>query len=54
MSQLQFVARLQALWRWLTGPQLIYPNPPIPRDENAAGVGWAGDRRQFRPFEGPQ
>lgn len=36
------------VWRWLIAPQLCLP--PVPRDENMRGLGWAGDRRDIRPW----
>jgi len=44
-------SRLKRLWLWLITPKLIYPNPPIPQERNASGLGWAGDRGEFRPFD---
>lgn len=40
--------RLRRLWRWLITPQLCLP--PVPRDDNMRGLGWAGDRREIRPW----
>jgi hypothetical protein len=35
-------------WWWLTKPQLCLP--PEPDDRNLRGLGWAGDRREIRPW----
>lgn len=54
VSRFHIVARLRSAWRWLiTMPPPVWPNPPVPRDENAAGLGWAGDRKKVRPFAAP-
>ena len=40
--------RLRHLWRWLVEPLPMLP--PEPRDQNMRGLGWAGDRREIRPW----
>jgi len=40
--------RLWRFWRWLIQPQLCLP--PEPDDANMRGLGWAGDRRDIRPW----
>lgn len=50
-SRFHIVAALRSAWRWLIKPAGVWPNPPVPRDENAAGLGWSGDRRLVRPFK---
>ena len=34
--------------RWLTTP--VFMLPPIPDESNLRGLGWAGDRREIRPW----
>jgi len=42
------MSALRRFWRWLIQPQLCLP--PVPKDDNMVGLGWAGDRRDIRPW----
>jgi hypothetical protein len=42
------MTRLWDWWWWLIRPQLELP--PVPNDANMRGLGWAGDRRDIRPW----
>jgi hypothetical protein len=40
---------IKMIGRWLVEPSPYLP--PVPRDENMKGLGWAGDRRAIRAFD---
>jgi hypothetical protein len=47
-----FLTKVHHIWQWLVTPPSHGYIPPYPDDRNARGIGWAGDREEYRyrPF----